>query len=179
MAITLGLDTKLSGDAERVSGADLNWEDIEDGKYNAELKIVYPWKKVTHDSKVRLRDEDGKYIKDDDGKFVQEIQKELSWFITDMVFVISGGIYDGHAVKGTISTHPDMIGSAKRFLYNAKWYDVTLEDLYNHVGTKVAVNIKHKTDTFKDKTTGAQRTVTNAYVSWYDKYDESLEDTGI
>ena len=33
MAITLGLDTKLSGDAERVSGADLNWEDIEDGKY--------------------------------------------------------------------------------------------------------------------------------------------------
>ena len=171
-----GLDTKLDSKSDRVKASDLVWEDIEDGKYNAELVIVYPWKSVTHVTSVRKKDDDGKFIKDSDGKYVKEEVGELTWHITDAVFKIVDGMYEGYAVKGTFSTHPDMIGSAKRFLYNANLFDITLQDLYKNTGAKVSVIIKHKEETYKDKKTGVVKTADNAYVSYYDKFDTN--DTG-
>jgi hypothetical protein len=166
-----GLNTKLDSSSKRVSSSDLNWGDIEDGKYNAKLVIVYPWKSVTHDTSVRAKDADGKYIKDADGKYVKESVGELTWHITDAVFEIVDGIYEGYAVKGTLSTHPDMIGSAKRFLYNAGLFDVTLTDLFKHTGALVSVIVKHKDDNVKDKMTGATTVVSTPYVSYYEKYE--------
>ena len=54
---------------------------------------------------------------------------------------------------------PDMIGSANRFLYNAGLFDVSLNELKEHLGTKVGIHVKTKMDTFKDKNTGEDRTV--------------------
>jgi hypothetical protein len=168
------LDFKLGSDSVRRNASDLIWDDIEDGKYNAELYIIYPWKTLTQNTKVRIKDEDGKYIKNEDGTFAKEEISDVSWAITDVVLKIDGGMYDGYAVKGTLSTHPDMIGSTKRFLYNASLFDVELKDIFKHTGTKVGVHVKHRTDTFKDKLTGLDKTVNNAYVSYYEKYDEEL-----
>jgi hypothetical protein len=168
------LDFKLGSGEMRKSATDLVWDDIEDGKYNAELYIVYPWKTLTQTTKVRIKDGEGKYIKNDDGTFAKEEIKDVSWAITDVVFKIIGGMYDGYAVKGTLSTHPDMIGSTKRFLYNANLFDVELKDLFKNTGVKVSVHVKHRTDTFKDKLTGLDKTTHNAYVSYYEKYDEEL-----
>jgi hypothetical protein len=170
-----GLDTKLAASTTSNKADDLIWEDLEDGKYSAELFIVYPWKSITKDTYVKSRDADGKYIKDDGGNFVKELMKDTSWNFTDLVFRITDGMYEGYAVKGAISTHPDMIGSAKRFLYAAKLFDVALKDLKDYVGIPVSVYVKHKQETWKDKQTGVTKEVNNAYVSYYDRIDDSKE----
>lgn len=170
-----GLDLKLEGGTSSVSADELIWEEIEDGKYDAELAIVYPWKSITKDTYVRTRDTSGNYVKDGEGRYVKELAEDVTWYFTDLVFKITGGMYDGYAVKGAISTHPDMIGSAKRFLYAAKLFDVKLEDLKDFVGTPVAVYVKHKEETWKDKKTGLEKTVNNAYVSYFDRCEAAGE----
>lgn len=172
-----GLDLKLEGAQQSVSAEDLIWdESIEDGKYNAELAIVYPWRTVTKDTYVRIRDEEGKYVKDEDDKFVKELSENVTWYFTDLVFKIKGGVYDGFAVKGSISTHPDMIGSAKRFLYAAKLFDVSLKDLKDYTGTDVAVFVKHKEEEWRDKKTGVNRKSNSPYVSYYDRFTDEVEE---
>lgn len=173
-----GLNVKISQGENRVMSSDLNWDDVEDGTYPAVMTIVYPWKELTRDTKTRVRDEDGKFVKNELGEFVKEELKDYTWSMTDLVFVIEGGIYDGHAVKGSLSTHPDMIGSAKRFLYNAELFDVELADIYKHTGsTKVNIIVKHRPNTFKDKKTGVVKTTDVPYVSYYEKYENN--ETGI
>lgn len=154
----------------------LIWDDIEEGMYDAELVIVYPWKQYTKDTKVRIKDDEGKYIKDADGKFVTEDVKDLTWYSTDIVFKILGSLYDGYAVKGSLSTHPSMIGSAKRFLYAAKIFDVELKDLSKQTGAKVKVYIKNKVEEYRDKNTGLDVVKNSPYASYYERFEEETKE---
>lgn len=181
MSIDTGLGTKLTKGAS-TSAKDLVYaDDIEENTYRATLSIVYPWKKITKDTTIRAKDEQGKYVKDDGGSYVRVPVKDVTWYYTDIVFTIDDGDYAGLSVKGSLSTHPDMIGSAKRFLYNAELFDVALEDLKDHVGSKVGIYVKTKVDSYVDRTTGAPVTKAKPYVSYYSKYngEEDTEDLGI
>lgn len=172
-----GLDTKLDGSA-RVR-TELNWatDDLPEGAYKAKLVIVYPWKKITKDTTARAKDDSGRYIKDANNEYVKDVLPNYTWHYTDVVFELEDS---GLNVKGALSTHPDMIGAAKKFLYNAELYDVTLDDLKNNLGAKVTVHVKIRTSTYVDKNTGATVTDNKPYVSYYSKYNDSdTENLGI
>ena len=171
-----GLDTKLGASSGKADTKSLTWDDVADGTYNGELVVVYPWKEVTHETTQRAKDADGKYLKDAEGNFVKEDIGTITWSITDAVFRIIDGAYENFAVKGTFSTHPDMIGSAKKFLYSAKLYDVSLRDLYKHAGVKVTIHVKHKKNSYKDKKTGQVNDEDIAYISYYSSYDDTAVD---
>lgn len=152
-----------SNDTNRVDLKSMNWE-VEDGTYIAELAVVFPWKTITKDTKVDLRDNDGNLVKDEDGNRIKVDAPNLTWHHTDMIFKIEG---TDDVVRGNISTHPDMIGSANRFLYSAGLFDVTLADLYKHVGAKVIIHVKSKMETYVDKLTGLDTDRKRIYVSYY------------
>ena len=173
-----GLNVKVGSDsgAQGVQASDLLWGDIEEGMYPAEMVIVYPWKDITKDTRVRVKDDDGHYKKDGEGKYVTEEAKDVTWYNTDVVFKIIDGMYDGFAVKGSLSTHPNMIGSAKRFLYAAKLFDVELGDLSKHVGTKVNVYVKTKHEKYIDKNTGLEVEKHSPYVSYYERLEETTKE---
>lgn len=177
MAIKLE-DIKITSGTtnDRVKSSDLKWGEIPEGAYNAELVIVYPWKEYTRDTNVRVKDDNDRYLRNEDGSYVTEFVKNVTWSSTDMVFRILDGDYKGYAVKGSIATHPNMIGSAKRFLYAAKLFDVSLADLFKNTGAKVVANVKTKTNTYTSKETGLDVTNTESYVSWFDTMEENTED---
>lgn len=165
-----GLDHKIkSGGVQRT---EFKWGSVPDGLYLGELVTVFPWKSITKDTTAFLRDEENRLVKDEQGNRIKVDAPNLTWYYTDVVFKIIGGEYDGFNVKSALSTHPDMIGSANRFLYNAGLFDVSLNELKEHLGTKVGIHVKTKMDTFKDKNTGEDRTVENVYVSYYSKIDD-------
>lgn len=168
------LNIKIGADTgEMVEASDLIWGDIEDGLYEAELAIVYPWKKFTKDTNVRIKGDDGKYLRDENNKYITETKKDVTWHSADLVFKIVGSLYDGYAVKGSISTHPIMLGSAKRFLYLAKLFDVELGDLNKHTGVKIGINVKTKTEKYVDKD-GFDVVKTSPYVSYYEELKDEL-----
>lgn len=166
-------DIKIGGGSTK---KELNWGDIEDGVYFAELSVVYPWKEITRDTTQKVK-VDGKYQKDENGKFITEPLKDFTWNFTDLVFTILEGDYEGLSVRGSLSTHPDMLSSTKQFLYRAKLFDVALADLNKQLGTKIMINVRQRTDVFADKETGLEVTKTYPYVSYYTEIKE--EEFGI
>lgn len=163
----ISVSKKEANTFERFDLDSLTWEAVPDGLYNATLVTMYPWKEYTGDVNVRLTDEKGWYLKHDDGKFITELQKDVKYAIADLVYRINGGEYDGYAVKGTLSTHPNFLRTTKDFLINGKLFDVTLDEVFKHVGkVNVGINTRQRTDKFVDKNTGLEKTNTYSIVSW-------------
>jgi len=149
-----------------INAKDLTWDVVDAGTYPAEMVIVYPWKELTRDTNVRIKDENGRYVRDNDGKFITEFKKDVTWYNTDVVFKINGGEFDNHAVRMSLSTHPNMVGSAKQFLYRMGLIGVSLDELNKHVGAFGIIEVKTKDETYKDKNTGLEVTTTKSYVSY-------------
>ena len=168
-----------NGTNSGVSSKDLTWDVVDAGTYPATMVIVYPWKSLTRDTNVRIKDENGRYVKDNNGKFITEFTKDVTWFNTDVVFKINGGEFDNHAVKMSLSTHPNMVGSAKQFLYRMGLLNVSLDDLKDHIGANGIIEVKTKDETFVDKTTGLEKTITKSYVSYVHEADTIADDLGI
>lgn len=156
---------------DRVDAKDLNWGIVDEGTYAVTMAIVYPWREITMDTNVRVRGDDGRFLRDDDGNYVTEVAENLTWHMSDIVFKINGGKFDGHAVKYTLSTHPNWIGTAKQFLYRMKLFGVSLDDLYKHVGATGFAVVKNRDETYTDKDTGLEVTRTVSYVSYIDEAD--------
>lgn len=151
--------------------------DVPEGAYLAELLTIYPWKSITRNTTQRVRDDEGKLVKDDDGNYIKEAVNDVTWQYTDVVFkIVDGSDYDGISVKGSLSTHPDMLGSAKRFLYAAKLFDVSLDSVKDNLGEKVIINVKQRTDRYKDKETGLDVERTYPYISYYTSVDDEKEE---
>lgn len=176
--IDTGLNTKI-GSKNTYKTTVFNFVDVPEGAYEAKLVVVYPWKTLTRDSKIAVRTDDNKVVKDDSGAVIKVDAPNLTWSTVDMVFEITSGDFVGSHVKGSLSTHPDLIGSANRFLYNARLFDVELANLRDHLGVPVKVNVKHRVDNYKDKITGEDISKLNVYVSYYSRAEEAKEDLGI
>lgn len=174
-------DTSIDSEfGKETTGLDIVYDVVPDGVYFAELARFYKWKQITKDTTVSSRDADGKIMKDSEGNNVKEEVKGLSWYVGDYVFrvVCSADTYDkeyrGRAIKGSLSTHPDMKRALSNFMYSAKLFGVPAKDIDKYVGKfTVKVHVKNKTRTFKDKTTSLDKTVTEPYVS----YCEQITDT--
>lgn len=168
-----GLDVKVGG-----AGAplDVKFEKFPVGKYVAKLVRVYPWRSITKDTKVSLRDEDNKVIKDANGKPVKELVKDVTWHNADLVFEVTDGAYKGYAIKGSLSTHPEMLRSLKQFLYCSSLFGVAAGDIKDHIGAEVGVKTKEDTRTYTDKDTGVEKTVTDIVAHWYIKPEEIEEE---
>lgn len=170
MAIISDLNIKMKS---RASKKTFKYGDIPEGVYKAVFDFVYPWKSITKDTKVWLRDNDGVLVKDEDGNRIEVDASNVTWYSTDVVFTIKGGEFDGISAKYYLSTHPNFHGSKMQFLYRLGVInDLTvdgilkLEDLYKYTGKEVDVFIKHKTITVKDKDTGLSEDKVIPYVSY-------------
>lgn len=163
---------------DRVKSSDLIWDNVDDGTYAATMVIVYPWKEYTKDQYVRVRDDEGKFVRDADGNFETTLVKDLKWHMTDVVFRIDGGEFDNHAVKYLLSTHPNFVGSAKQFLYRMGIFGVSLDDLYKHTGKTGFVVVKNRDNNYVDKDTGLTVETVESYVSYIAEAD-SETDIGI
>lgn len=176
------LDVKL-GTGSNNKFLDVKYEEVPDGDYQAVLAKVYKWRPVTKDTYVNVRDENDKLVKGADGANVKELVKDLTWNNADIVLAIVGGDYDGRAIKGSLSTHPNMRGGLSNFLYSAGLYGIPVGKVVDHIGVRVTVHVKNKTRTYEDKETGLEMTITEPTASYYsepddDAYDDFANGTG-
>ena len=146
---------------------DVVFKIIPEDKYNVELVRVYKWRKTVKDTMVAIRDENGKVVKLANGDVAKELVKNLEWYNADVLFKILDGEYAGVAVKGSLSTHPEMQRNLKQFLYCAGLFGVTAGEVENHLGAKLRVKTKNETRTYEDKETGVEKEVTDVKVHWY------------
>jgi len=166
------LDYKIGED--RAPFLDVTYGDTPVGTYDVELARVYKWRPITKDTKVARRDDSGKIVKDDKGNVVKDTVPNLTWSNCDLVLRITSGDYAGYAIKGNLSTHPDMRNSLSNFLYSFQLVGIPVKDVVKHIGAKAVVHTKEKTHSYNDKNSGLEKTVTENVASYYDR----LTDTG-
>lgn len=175
--VETGLNVKVSGSG--FSDIPLEYEPVEDGEYVGTLARVYPWRKIVKDTKIARRDEDGQVVRDEDDKVIEDLVKDLEWYNADVVFRVNSGAYEGHAIKGSLSTHPKMQRALKNFLYSSGLIDVTVGEIGQHVGkVEVGIVVKNKTRSYKERETGMEVEVTEPYAYYFKKPSE-IEDLGI
>lgn len=173
--ITKALFDKKDSTFERFDMNTLTWGRVPKGKYNATLVASYPWKKFKADSDVRLKDDDGRYLRNDDNSYITEVHKDLEWTMSDLVFRIDGGKYHGYAVRGSLSTHPNYFGTAKQFMYLAGLMDVPLSDVFKHTGkVSVAINTYERSYDKVDPNTGETETIYTPTVSYFEAFDHDI-----
>ena len=157
-------------------------KELPESEYVAVLARVYPWRSVTKNTKVSLRDESGRYIKDDKGNRVKEEVKDLTWFNADVVLAVKEGVHAGKAIKASLSTHPDMMGQLKSFLYCTGLFGVVAADINKHIGAEVGVVTRNIERSWTDQNTGLERTVAESKASYFKKPSEitnTEEDFGV
>lgn len=172
MATINGLNLKVTKPSRN---RNFVFDDIADGVYDVEISYAYPWKEITKDTKVWLRDEDNKLIKDASGNRIETNAKMLTWYTTDVIVTVVGGAYDGISAKYYLSTHPNFHGSKMQFLIRTGLIDkltdsegnLDLSKLNTAFPVTAKAVIKHKTITVKDKETGLTEDKEIPYVSYF------------
>ncbi len=174
------LDVKITGGVEK-DVQNVEYRVIPEGEYLATLERVYKWKSIKKDTKVAKRNDDGEVIKDANGNVVKVEVKDLEWYNTDIILRVKGGAYDGVAIKGSLSTHPEMKRALSNFLYSAGLFNVPVGDIYNHIGAEVGVVTQNKTRSYVDKETGFDKSVTDVRAYYYKKPSqlEAKDDFGL
>lgn len=163
------------------------FDDIADGVHTVRIDHVYPWKEVTRDTKMWMRDDNNRLVKDDNGDRIDVAVPNLTWFSTDVVLTVVGGDYDGISTRYYLSTHPNFHGAKMQFLYRTGLIgelsdddgNINLDDLWKHTGAEAKALVKHKVINIKDKDTGLMEEREIPYVSYFiDPNDVDNTDSG-
>ncbi|MCK9326062.1 MAG: hypothetical protein M0P69_11280 [Bacteroidales bacterium] len=168
------LDTPLiEGTSNVLEGAELDYSiEVPDGEYTLTLVKMYPWKEITKDTRVNVRDENNRVVRGKDGKPVQEEVKNLTWHMANVVFMVEEGEYERAVVHGSLSTHPNGMGQLKSFMYCAGLFGVSANEIKDNLGVTVGAVVKNKTRSYTDTNTGLEKTITEATVYYYKKPEE-------